>query len=192
MVAQFFKNLIQGEPLTVYGDGEQTRDFLYVDDLVDSVLLADKADVHAEVFQVASGRETSIRDLISAMKKSVPEFKAEIRCEPARAGEISRNCADIGKPARCLGTIQKRGWKMACGIPGTDFCHGKAPLPPRAAFEMCVPSRSLNYKSRPGLIRIPQPLKLLKKMALSRRVRTVPERKAKRSSSQQTRFARSG
>jgi UDP-glucose 4-epimerase len=103
VVAQFFKNLIQGEPLTVYGDGEQTRDFLYVDDLVDAVLLADKADVHAEVFQVASGRETSIRDLISAMKKSVPEFKAEIRCEPARAGEISRNYADIAKARQMLG-----------------------------------------------------------------------------------------
>jgi UDP-glucose 4-epimerase len=103
VVAQFFKNLIQQEPLVVYGDGEQTRDFLYVDDLVDALLLADKAEIAAEVFQVASGRETSLRELIDAMKKSIPEFKAEIRYEPARAGEISRNYADIAKARQMLG-----------------------------------------------------------------------------------------
>ena len=103
VVAQFFKNLIQGEPLTVYGDGHQTRDFLYVEDLVDAVMLADKAEVRAEVFQVASGRETSIRELISAMKASVPEFRAEIRYESARAGEISRNYAEIAKARQMLG-----------------------------------------------------------------------------------------
>ena len=103
VVAQFFKNLIQREPLIIYGDGQQTRDFLYVDDLVDAVLLADKAEIGAEVFQIASGRETSIRDLISAMKTSVPEFKAEIRYETARAGEISRNYADIAKARQMLG-----------------------------------------------------------------------------------------
>src|ERR1700726_3490153 len=52
VVAQFFKNLMQKESLVVYGDGEQTRDFLYVADLVEAILLADKAEASGEVFQI--------------------------------------------------------------------------------------------------------------------------------------------
>ncbi len=62
VVAQFFRNLMQKEPIVIYGDGEQTRDFLYVSDLVDAILLADKANTPGEVFQIASGRETSPRN----------------------------------------------------------------------------------------------------------------------------------
>jgi UDP-glucose 4-epimerase len=103
VVAQFFKNLIQRQPLVIYGNGSQTRDFLYVQDLVEAVVLAAKADVNSEFFQIASGRETSVNELIDAMKKSVPDFQAEIRYQPARAGEISRNYADISKARKLLG-----------------------------------------------------------------------------------------
>jgi UDP-glucose 4-epimerase len=103
VVAQFFRNLMQGEPLVIYGDGQQTRDFLYVDDLVDAVLLADKVETPSEVFQIASGCETSIRDLLTAMKRVLPEVKFDIRYEPARGGEILRNYASIEKARRLLG-----------------------------------------------------------------------------------------
>jgi UDP-glucose 4-epimerase len=103
VVAQFFRNVIQGEPLVVYGDGQQTRDFLYVDDLVDAVLLADKSETPGEVFQVASGRETSIRELLVAMKEVLPDVKFDVCYEPARAGEILRNYASIEKARRLLG-----------------------------------------------------------------------------------------
>jgi UDP-glucose 4-epimerase len=103
VVAQFFRNLLQGEPLVIYGDGRQTRDFLYVDDLVDAVLLADKSETPGEVFQIASGRETSIKDLLAAMKEVLPGVKFDVRYEPARAGEILRNYASIEKARRLLG-----------------------------------------------------------------------------------------
>lgn len=103
VVAQFFKNLIDKQPLTVYGDGQQTRDFLYVGDLVDAILGADKNNTPGEVFQIASGRETSVRTLLDAMKKVLPDQKFDVRFEPARAGEIQRNYADIGKARRLLG-----------------------------------------------------------------------------------------
>jgi UDP-glucose 4-epimerase len=103
VVAQFFRNLMQGEPLVIYGDGRQTRDFLYVDDLVDAVLLADKSETPGEVFQIASGRETSIKDLLAAMKEVLPGVKFDVRYEPARAGEILRNYASIEKARRLLG-----------------------------------------------------------------------------------------
>ncbi len=103
VVAQFFRNLIQEEPLVIYGDGQQTRDFLYVDDLVDAVLLADKSETPGEVFQIASGRETSLKDLLAAMKRVLPAVKFDVRYEPARAGEILRNYASIEKARRLLG-----------------------------------------------------------------------------------------
>lgn len=102
-VAEFFKKLMEGESLTVYGDGKQTRDFLYVGDLVEAVLLADKADVPGEVFQISSGRETSIATLLETMKAGIPNLKIEVHHEPARAGEILRNYGDIGKAKRMLG-----------------------------------------------------------------------------------------
>ena len=94
---------MQEEPLVIYGDGQQTRDFLYVDDLVDAVLLADKSETPGEVFQIASGRETSLTDLLAAMKKVLPAVKFDVRYEPARAGEILRNYASIEKARQLLG-----------------------------------------------------------------------------------------
>ena len=94
---------MQKEPLVIYGDGEQTRDFLYVADLVEAILLADSAETPGEVFQIASGRETSIRTLLETMKKVLPDLSFDIRYEPSRAGEISRNYANIEKARRRLG-----------------------------------------------------------------------------------------
>ncbi|HEY4901538.1 MAG TPA: NAD-dependent epimerase/dehydratase family protein [Terriglobales bacterium] len=103
VVAQYFKNLMKGEPLVIYGDGQQTRDFICVDDLVDAILLADEADTPGEVFQIASGRETSILDLLATMQQVLPHLTFDIRHLPARAGEILRNYASIEKAHRMLG-----------------------------------------------------------------------------------------
>jgi UDP-glucose 4-epimerase len=102
VVAQFFKNLLQGQPLTIYGDGSQTRDFVFVEDLIEAILLADQHDTPGEVFQIASGRETSIAELVWLMKQVLPGSSFDIRHEPARAGEISRNYARIEKASRLL------------------------------------------------------------------------------------------
>lgn len=103
VVAQFFRELMQKKPLLVYGDGLQTRDFLYVDDLVEAILLADSADTPGEVFQIASGRETSIRHLCDTINNVIPGLKLEVRYESPRAGEIRRNYANIEKARRMLG-----------------------------------------------------------------------------------------
>ena len=103
VVAQFFRNLIQKQPIVVYGEGEQTRDFLYVADLVDAILLAVKIETPGEVFQIASGRETSLRELIRTMQQVLPELKFDVRHQPRRAGEILRNYASIEKARNMLG-----------------------------------------------------------------------------------------
>ena len=87
----------------IYGDGKQTRDFLYVGDLVEAILAADKTDTTGEVFQIASGRETSVLTLLKTMQEAIPDAKFDIRHEPARAGEIIRNYASVDKARRMLG-----------------------------------------------------------------------------------------
>jgi UDP-glucose 4-epimerase len=103
VVAQFLKNISQREPIVIYGDGKQTRDFLYVGDLVDAVMLADRTDTPGDVLQIGSGRETSIASLVETMKKVFPELAFEVRYEPARQGEILRNYASIEKARRMIG-----------------------------------------------------------------------------------------
>jgi UDP-glucose 4-epimerase len=102
VVAQFFRNLLQGHPLTIYGDGSQTRDFVFVEDLVEAILLADQHGTPGEVFQIASGRETSIAELIGLMKQVLPGLTFDIRYERSRPGEVSRNYASIEKASRIL------------------------------------------------------------------------------------------
>ncbi len=76
VVAQFFRNLLRGEPIVVYGDGEQTRDFLYVADLVEAILLADKTEPAGEVHSIRSlpDEETSVQKVLPERNESDATF----------------------------------------------------------------------------------------------------------------------
>jgi UDP-glucose 4-epimerase len=102
-VPSFIRRCLANEPMTIYGDGSQTRDFIHVDDLCDCIhRAATAAGIAGEVFQVATDVETSILDLAELVKK-VTGAESEILFEPKRAGEIYRSRADISKARRMLG-----------------------------------------------------------------------------------------
>jgi len=68
VVAKFIRQAAAGETLEIYGDGSQTRDFIYVDDLVEAIRLATTAEgVGGEVFQIAAGSETTIGELTDSL-----------------------------------------------------------------------------------------------------------------------------
>jgi UDP-glucose 4-epimerase len=94
---------MDGLPLVVYGDGEQTRDFLYVDDLCDAVLAALDRKPLGELYQLGTGVETSVNELVALLLALVPEGSVRVEHEPARAGEVLRAYSDIGKARRELG-----------------------------------------------------------------------------------------
>lgn len=102
VVARFMKDALERHPLTIYGDGLQTRDFVYVDDLCQAILAALDADVAGETIHVGSGTETTVLDVARAVAGLFPQ-RVEIRHEPARAGEILRNFSDISKARAVLG-----------------------------------------------------------------------------------------
>jgi UDP-glucose 4-epimerase len=106
VIALFFRRALKGEPLIIYGDGAQTRDFIHTDDLAQAMTLAADSEASGEVFQVATGRETNVLDLthkIKALVERDTDQKVEIRFEPERKGEIRRNYSDISKARRLLG-----------------------------------------------------------------------------------------
>lgn len=102
VVAAFFKQLRAGAPLVIYGDGRQTRDFLYVEDLCDGVVKAVERDCGGQVFHIAAGVETAIGDLAERML-AVSGVRVPIEYRPARTGEVARNSARIDRARRVIG-----------------------------------------------------------------------------------------
>jgi len=102
-VPNFIKRRLSGEPIVIYGDGSQTRDFIFVDDLCDAIhrsLVTEGID--GELFQVATGVETSVLDL-AALVQDVMGSPGEIVFEPRRAGEVYKSSVNISKIRRALG-----------------------------------------------------------------------------------------
>lgn len=108
VVAIFGKRLLGGEPITIYGDGEQTRDLVYVEDVAAANLLASQRDLAAltaldvRAYNIGTGTETSVNRL-SDLLISAAGRASEIRRAPARAGEILRSALDVRKADRELG-----------------------------------------------------------------------------------------
>jgi UDP-glucose 4-epimerase len=100
VVAIFFGRLARGESLRIFGDGRQTRDYVYVGDVVEATLAA--ADAPTGVFNVGTGSETSVLELADACRKAAG-VQAEVVFEPARPGELQRSVLDPARAREALG-----------------------------------------------------------------------------------------
>jgi UDP-glucose 4-epimerase len=101
VVGIFCGRAARGERPTVFGDGRQTRDYVYVGDVAEAFLAASRSD-RAGVWNIGTGRETSVLELIeligaAAGRSLDPEFA------PARPGEVQRSALDAGAARRDLG-----------------------------------------------------------------------------------------
>ncbi len=89
--------------MIICGDGEQVRDFIFIDDVVRANILArDYAGRSAEIFNIASGTETSVLNLAKLIIE-LTKSKSKIVFQPARAGDILYSQADISKARKVLG-----------------------------------------------------------------------------------------
>ena len=96
VVAIFSGRIIDGEPMTVFGDGLQTRDYVYVDDVVDAFLRAE-AGASDITLNIGTGREVSVLDLVRILGGGEAVHAA------ARAGEVQRSALDAALAATVLG-----------------------------------------------------------------------------------------
>src|SRR4051794_24441222 len=104
VIAIFCGKLRAGERPTIYGDGRQTRDYVYVGDVVRAQLAAARAGVTGEI-NIGTGRESSVLDIVEVLKELAPE-EAD-RFEPefadARLGEVQRSCLEVSRAREELG-----------------------------------------------------------------------------------------
>ena len=100
VVAIFFGRLAAGEAPKIFGDGRQTRDYVYVGDVAEATLAAGGRP--AGVFNVGTGRETSVLDLFDACRR-VSGVEVEPEFAPARLGELARSVLDPTLAERALG-----------------------------------------------------------------------------------------
>jgi len=98
IIAKFEQKMINGEPLTIVGDGEQRRDFTHVYDICEGLIRISKQDWNAEIFNLGTGTNYSINEVADM-------FGGEKKYLPARPGEARETRADITK------TTLETGWK---------------------------------------------------------------------------------
>ncbi len=102
VVPKFIISMLNNQPPPIHGDGRQARDFTYIDNVVQANILAAGApQVSGEVFNVASGKDYSVLELVNQLNKIMskelsPEFT------PPRTGDVHRTLADISKAGKML------------------------------------------------------------------------------------------
>ncbi len=127
VISIFLERAAGGEPLTVFGDGDQTRDFVFVEDIVEQ--LASALDYPAEgelqVVNVGTGRATSLLELIATLEKLAGPL--EVRHELERPGDIRHSLADVSR-------LREAARRVGASVPATPLETGLAAMvsPPEA------------------------------------------------------------
>jgi UDP-glucose 4-epimerase len=109
VLAKFITSMLMNESPTAYGDGEQSRDFTYIDNVVEANLLAAVAPaerVSAKVFNVACGERYSLLDTFRILRE-ITGFAGELKFGPSRAGDILHSQAAIERAREDLGYVPK-------------------------------------------------------------------------------------
>jgi UDP-glucose 4-epimerase len=103
VISVFFRRIREDKPLTIFGDGKQTRDFIFVEDVVSAnILAAIQPKAIGEIFNIATGEETNIEQLASIITQISNKENPVIYAD-SRAGEIKHSRANIEKARRMLG-----------------------------------------------------------------------------------------
>ena len=126
VVPRFIRAIADGEPVTIYGDGDQSRDFTFVDNVVGANLLAaDVPEVGGEILNVATGESVTVNALADAIGAMLGE-PVDKAYEPAREADVLASWADVGEARRLLGYE-----------PRVDFAEGL-----RRTADYLLPERS--------------------------------------------------
>jgi UDP-glucuronate 4-epimerase len=99
---KFIDRVFNGEKIQQYGDGSTSRDYTYIDDIVDGVVAAIDTPLGYEVINLGNGRPYLLKDFITLVETCVGR-KAVIEQLPEQPGDVDRTCADISKARKLLG-----------------------------------------------------------------------------------------
>lgn len=119
VVPVFFRDIVQKGELTIFGDGGQTRDFIFVDDVVRANLLAaERTRADGAVLNIATGKGTSVNTLARRVA-AIAGRPLAVRRAPPRGGDIVHSYADISKAKRLLGFGPKTTLSAGLRISGS-------------------------------------------------------------------------
>lgn len=133
VIPKFIRKAKSGKELEIYGDGDQTRDFIHAEDIAQAILLTLKSEQRGEVFQIGSGEGTTINELAQKIKKLAKNkgnSKTDFDHKAPRKGDIYRNYSDPSKAKEILNfELQykldeglKRTWKsINIGTKAEDY-----------------------------------------------------------------------
>lgn len=110
---KFIKAAVNGDKITINGDGTQSRDFTYINDIVDANILAMQSDVSGEAFNVGNGNTVSIKEAIRIIEQAADQ-KLEIEYNQQAPGDVDYTLADNSKAKNLLGYAPK--WNLADGL----------------------------------------------------------------------------
>jgi UDP-glucose 4-epimerase len=105
VLAKFCLAMLNGQTPTIYGDGEQSRDFTYIDNNVSANLLATTAPaekVAGRVLNIATGHQITLNETVKILRK-LSGYSGEVKYGPERTGDIKRSYADISRAQQALG-----------------------------------------------------------------------------------------
>jgi UDP-glucose 4-epimerase len=108
VVAKFIRQALNGEVCEIYGDGTQTRDFIYIGDLIDAIMKASCFDGGGEIFQIATGVELTLNEMVSELKEVFERETGQsmhVEYGDTRLGDVLRNYSDISKAKNTLGWL---------------------------------------------------------------------------------------
>lgn len=107
VIAKFISQALDGKILKIYGDGLQTRDFIYIDDLIQAIMLSiTSSNVGGETFQIANNKETSIIEIVNLLIKELNQNGIKnvlLKNVSPRLGDVKRNFSDTSKAHKILG-----------------------------------------------------------------------------------------
>ncbi|MGO9566177.1 MAG: NAD-dependent epimerase/dehydratase family protein [Desulfomonilaceae bacterium] len=125
VVAKFIRRAMSREPIEIYGDGNQSRDFIYIDDLIRAVRLAAEVDgIGGETFQIATARETTVGELVGHLIPILEDFgltNLEILHREPRLGDVERNFSNTIKAANMLGWKARHSLEQGLRCTASDF-----------------------------------------------------------------------
>jgi UDP-glucose 4-epimerase len=117
-IPRFVRAALAGEPITIFGDGEQTRDFCFIANVVSANLLAAATPrkLGGEVVNIAAGRRISLNDLVKEISRVLGK-KLDVRHVDPRPGDVKHSLADITRAKELIGYEPTVTWEN--GIPPT-------------------------------------------------------------------------
>jgi len=114
VVAKFIREALAGQPWEIYGDGRQTRDFIFVEDIAEAIIRSATVEgIGGEVFQIATSAETTVLELATKLEDVLRRngiAPIGVRHGDMRVGDVKRNFSDTRKAKRML------GWSARVGL----------------------------------------------------------------------------